>query len=279
MLNHSQLISVMADLAKTYHKEFPRSVPIERLRPKPRRIYAMYESWDDAMFDDKAVFGTGIEELDDATCYFHDGNLIVAASDSADTNTAFVNLILTDAVTRTDERIYVFTCENSIELCIRRLLFDIAELSEDETRQSGLTDGEWDVLCQAYTVLARSNLGFINCTDLSTEYIRRDWNDVSLIVIDGLERMLPGHPDAPPAWHPIDELSFELKQLAKELNIPMVFTVKLPRKCQRPSLWELRDVVTEAECDLVYLIGRNENGSRRVFLEKNRYGRLVSADI
>ncbi len=247
---------------------------------------------------------TGFDRYDRMTSGLHDGELtIVAARPGMGKTSLVLNMAANVAsaqelVSAKDPNdrwmepghgVVVFSLEMPREQIVHRLLCSEARVEVGKVRTGMLTSTDWQKLTQAAGRLAALNLWIddtpaLGLLDLRSK-VRRlqaefgragDKNAgpqapgapkarIGLVVIDYLQ-LMRGRQDAQSREQEISEISRGLKQLAKELSLPVIALSQLNRavetrgeKSKRPQLSDLRESgAIEQDADNICFIYRDD---------------------
>jgi replicative DNA helicase len=241
---------------------------------------------------------TGFDRYDRMTSGLHDGELtIVAARPGMGKTSLVLNMAVNvaspqqlegarDPNERWEEPGYgvvVFTLEMPREQIVNRMLCSEARVDVSRVRTGMLTPSDWSKLTQAASHLANLNLWVDDSAALSilelrskvrrlqAEFDRTDpatgdkTQRIGLVVVDYLQ-LMKGREGAQSREQEISEISRNLKQLAKELSLPVIALSQLNRavetrgeKSKRPQLSDLRESgAIEQDADNICFIYRDD---------------------
>jgi replicative DNA helicase len=241
---------------------------------------------------------TGFDRYDRLTSGLHDGELtIVAARPGMGKTSLVLNMAVNvaspqqlesarDPNERWEEPGYgvvVFTLEMPREQIVNRMLCSAARVDVSRVRTGMLTPSDWGKLTQAAAQLANLSVWVDDTPALSmlevrskvrrlqAEFDRLDpatgekKQRIGLVVVDYLQ-LMRGRENAQSREQEISEISRGLKQLAKELSIPVMALSQLNRavetrgeKSKRPQLSDLRESgAIEQDADNICFIYRDD---------------------
>ncbi|MGO9834237.1 MAG: replicative DNA helicase [Polyangiaceae bacterium] len=241
---------------------------------------------------------TGFDRYDRMTSGLHDGELtIVAARPGMGKTALVVNMAINvaspqqlenarDPNDRWEEPGYgvvVFTLEMPREQIVNRMLCSEARVDVSRVRTGMLTPSDWTKLTQSAAHLANLNVWVDDTPALSIFEVRSkvrrlqaefDKVDpatgdkkqrIGLVVVDYLQ-LMRGRENAASREQEISEISRGLKQLAKELSLPVIALSQLNRavetrgeKSKRPQLSDLRESgAIEQDADNICFIYRDD---------------------
>ncbi len=250
----------------------------------------------------EAVTGvpSGFRSLDNLTSGFHPSELVIVAARPSMGKTALALNIAQHAATRTDTAVAFFSMEMAKEQLVIRLLCAEAELDIRRVRTGFISDREFEKLKLAAETLSRAKI-FIDETpgvtvmEMKAKARRlKIEQHLDIVFLDYIQLMRTGGRFE----NRNQEMSFisrSLKELAKELRIPVVGISQLsraPEKGRRepkPQLSDLRESgAIEQDADVVIFIFRPEyyhpddeslKGLAEVTVAKQRNGPTGSANL
>jgi replicative DNA helicase len=241
---------------------------------------------------------TGFDRYDRLTSGLHDGELtIVAARPGMGKTSLVLNMAINvaspqqlESARDPNERweepgcgVVVFTLEMPREQIVNRMLCAEARVDVSRVRSGMLTPSDWTKLTQAASRLANLNVWVDDSPSLSILEVRSkvrrlqaefDMKDpatgerkqrVGLVVVDYLQ-LMKGRENAQSREQEISEISRGLKQLSKELSLPVIALSQLNRavetrgeKSKRPQLSDLRESgAIEQDADNICFIYRDD---------------------
>lgn len=220
--------------------------------------------------------------------------LILAARPSMG-KTALALNIAQNVAFRSKIPVGIFSLEMNAEELLHRLICSEAEVESDKIRTGALNGMEYQKIVAAVHemekhVLVIDDQPGIRVSDLRSRARRmQEVYGIRLLVIDYLQ-LLSGaknHYHADSRQSEISEISRMLKNLARELNIPILCLSQLSRKVEerqghRPMLSDLRESGSiEQDADIVMFLFRREYynptdkpGMAELIIAKNRHGRV-----
>jgi replicative DNA helicase len=248
----------------------------------------------------KAPYGiaTGLSKLDALTTGLHPGELIIIAGRPGQGKTSFALEIATNAVRQTPTAL--FSLEMSAEQVGQRLLAKEARVNLRRIRAGYLEKYHFNALVSAMGDLSDYPLFVDDSATLTPAQIRfrvrnisvKSKNPIGLLIVDYLQIMSPGR-RYDNREREISSLSREMKQLAKDLNCPVVLLSQLNRELEkradkRPTLADLRESgAIEQDADVViglyqpftYSNKREDHGKAQAIILKQRNGPVGSVDL
>lgn len=218
---------------------------------------------------------TGYTELDERTCGFQPGDLIIIAGRPSMGKTALALNIGLNAALRNNIPIAIFSLEMSREMLAQRIICAEAHISMRDLRRGRLSRRDWTRLTTALGPISQARIYIDDSAALPILEIRAkarrlksEEKDLGMIIIDYLQLIEGAREERMPKsrQQEISDISRALKAMAKELNVPIVALSQLSRlperrdpKHPRPQLADLRESgAIEQEADLVMLLYRDE---------------------
>jgi replicative DNA helicase len=229
-------------------------------------------------------------ELDARTRGLVRGNLLVIAGRPGAGKTSLALSMARDLSLRQGRRTVLFSLEMSAEELALRVLSAEARIPFQRLAKGVLSHDQWSHLHDAVDTVRRSPLYVGDSSTLSlgelTSAVRRlRWQHaVDVVLVDYLQLMHSGH------QHPTETLELGaitrgLKQLAREINIPVILLSQLSRESERrgagsrPKLSDLRGSGSiEQDADLVLFPWPRESpkpaeeGNVELIIAKQRNG-------
>ncbi len=213
---------------------------------------------------------TGFHGLDKLTSGWQNSDLIIIAARPAMGKTAFV-LSMALNIAMMNNPVAVFSLEMSNQQLVNRLISNACEIPGEKIKSGHLSDLEWNQLLSRLQRLNGLPLYVDDTSGLSMMELRTKArrlvreHGIRLIIIDYLQLMTAGI-KLGSREQEVSTISRSLKQLAKELDIPVIALSQLNRKLEdrgnkdkRPQLSDLRESgAIEQDADIVCFIHRPE---------------------
>ena len=241
---------------------------------------------------------SGFHDLDDVMGGFRKGDLIIiAARPSMGKTSLSLGMVLNAA--KRGSRVGVVSLEMNREQSLARLLAAETGVHRQYLNRGYLNDEEWQLVLDASARLAQLPI-FIDDTaeltiqDLSSKSRRLMAEvGVDLVVIDYLQLIEGSAGPDTDRREEMSEITRGLKLLARELNIPIVACVQLPRATEYmtnyvPKLRDLTDIGLALEdADIVMFIHREEmynpdtekKGIAELHIARHRNGPLTTIPL
>ncbi len=227
--------------------------------------------------------GSGFSEIDKITSGWQPSNLIIIAARPAMGKTAFV-LSMALNIALANNPVAVFSLEMGAVELVNRLISNVCETDGKKIKSGQLSAMERIQLTQRLGRLTGAPLFVDDSSGLSIMELRTKArrlvreHGVKMIIIDYLQLMNAGGLNLGSREQEVSTISRSLKQLAKELEIPVVALSQLNRKLEdrsnkdkRPQLSDLRESgAIEQDADMVCFIHRPEYYARSAEDQENK---------
>jgi replicative DNA helicase len=273
----------------------------ELIWPAMERVEALSRS-------NRSVTGvpSGFVDLDNLTAGFQPSELIIVAARPSMGKTAFVLNVATHAASE-GIGTAIFSLEMSRHSLLDRMLCAEARVDASALKRGGLRDFDYTKLARAAGVLQGCPVFIDDSPGVTLMEMRskarrlRAENQIGLVIVDYLQLMKsPEYADN--RVQEISDISRSLKQLARELQVPVIALSQLSRAAEQrggeriPMLSDLRDSgAIEQDADVVIFIhrpeyyqdlrmkaeqeGRNIEGLAEVIVAKHRNGPTGSVPL
>ena len=212
---------------------------------------------------------TGFIDLDYKTSGFQPSDLILIAARPSMGKTAFVLNIAEYMAFRSNETVAIFSLEMSKEQLVNRLFALESRVDSQILRTGNLSDSDWANLIEAAGTIGRSNLIIDDTPGISVAELRSKCrkfkleHNLGIIMIDYLQ-LMQGSRRSESRQQEISDISRSLKELARELQVPVVALSQLSRAVEqrpdhRPMLSDLRESgAIEQDADVVMFLYRDD---------------------
>ena len=238
---------------------------------------------------------TGFRELDDMLSGLQPSNLVIIAARPSVGKTALALNIAQHAAFRKNLSVAVFSLEMASEELMNRFFAMEGNIDATHIKDGSLTNDEWTKLIEASDIAANSRLNIEEVSNLTVSQIRSRCRKIKLekgldlIVIDYLQLMSgEGGRKNDNRQQEITEISRGLKQIARELKIPVLALSQLNRSVEtrgadsKPRLSDLRESgAIEQDADVVMFIDKNpeEPNEADIIVAKQRNGPIGSVRL
>ncbi|HZI02901.1 MAG TPA: replicative DNA helicase, partial [Archangium sp.] len=215
---------------------------------------------------------TGYVDLDNQLTGLHAGELLILAARPGIGKTSFAMNIAMHAALKEEKAVAIFSLEMPADQLLMRLLASSARVDMKKLRGGRLSPHDEEKFQEMAGALYNAPIyiddtGGLSPFDLRAKARRLKQRDprLSLIVIDYLQLM---HQKGKVESRQLEvaEISRALKQLAKELEVPIIALSQLNRKVEerkggKPMLSDLRESGSiEQDADVVMFIHREDQG-------------------
>lgn len=254
---------------------------------------------------------SGFTALDRVTNGWQKSDLVIIAARPAMGKTAFVLTCARNAAVQFNKPVVVFSLEMSSVQLTNRLISGEAEIEQEKIRKGQLEPWEWQQMTSKIGKLSEAPLIIddtpalnvfefrAKCRRLKAQY------DIQMIIIDYLQ-LMQGKSDGKGGGgggnreQEISSISRALKQVAKELSVPVIALSQLSRAVEnrpggskKPMLSDLRESgAIEQDADMVlflyrpeyYGLDQDENGNPtagvgEVIIAKHRNGETCTVPL
>lgn len=217
---------------------------------------------------------SGFYDLDEMLCGFNPGDFIVLAARPSMGKSALILNVIENALFHPPEwmdrsvSILLFSLEMGRQSIASRMLCARADVDGHKLRTGKIPAEDYAQLAEAAGELRAMNLFIDDTPGLTVMSMRsrarriKRQHELDMVVVDYLQLM--SHPKSESRQMEISSISRSLKELARELNIPVVALSQLSRAVEsredkRPMLSDLRESGSiEQDADVVLLLFRPE---------------------
>jgi len=243
---------------------------------------------------------TGFTDLDRMLTGMHGGELIIVAARPAMGKTAFVLNIVHHLAVKKNVPCLLYSLEMSKEQLGTRLMAIDAMVDSKAMKLSHtLTDDDWDKIVETMNVMTEAPIYMIDNSAISIAELRsqarmhKQNHNIGLIVIDYLQLMSPtGRVESRQNF--IADVSRSLKNLARELDVPIIALSQLSRGVESrndkmPVMSDIRESgAIEQDADVIMFIHRDEYynpdtttkpNTAEINIAKNRSGETGTIDL
>ncbi|MCX8031558.1 MAG: replicative DNA helicase [Thermodesulfovibrionales bacterium] len=236
---------------------------------------------------------SGFKDLDEKTCGFQKGDLIIIGGRPAMGKTAFALNIAQHVAINMRVPVAIFSLEMTKEQLVLRMLCSEGMVSSSNIRKGFLSKEDKSKLINAAARLAEAPIFIDDSSGITVLEIRAkarrlklEYKDLGLIIIDYLQ-LMRSRGSFERREQEISDISRSLKALAKELKVPVIALSQLNRGVEqrpnkRPVLADLRESgAIEQDADVIIFLYResayNKNNitiknKAEILLEKQRNG-------
>lgn len=213
---------------------------------------------------------SGFTDLDRLTSGWQKSDMIVLAARPGMGKTAFVLSMARNSAIQFQQPLAIFSLEMSNVQLVKRLMAMETGISSEKLRKGFSSDEDWKQLNDRIGQLTEAPIFIDDTPALSVFELRakcrrmKMQHDIQLVIIDYLQLMTAGTKGGNREQE-ISTISRSIKEIAKELNIPIIALSQLSRSVEtrggdkRPMLSDLRESgAIEQDADMVCFIYRPE---------------------
>lgn len=212
---------------------------------------------------------TGYPDLDKMTSGFQKSDLIIVAARPSVGKTAFALNITQNVAVRAGQPVAVFSLEMSKEQLVQRILSAEANIDAGRMRTGFLEDDDWPKLTMAISALSEAPIYIDDSPAITVADIRskcrrlQTEHGLGMVMIDYLQ-LIQGRGRTDNRQQEISEISRTLKQIARELNVPVIALSQLSRSVEqrqdkRPMMSDIRESGSiEQDADVVAFLYRDD---------------------
>lgn len=253
----------------------------------------VYEKTEKNMKNNNELTGldTGFSDLNKYTLGLQPQQLIILAARPSMGKSTFAFNLATNIASKNKEgkaNIAIFSLEMSSDQIVMKMLANIATINSYDIRNGNLTAQQWRYLAVAVENVSKMNIHFADTSNVTVSEIRAKCRKLSqsqgldLIIVDYLQ-LIAGEGKNNNRQEEVSNISRSLKQLARELNVPILALSQLSRSIEqrkdekKPMMADLRESGgIEQDADIILFLYRDkeQEGSNIVELSiaKNREG-------
>jgi len=212
---------------------------------------------------------SGFRDLDKMTSGFQRSDLIIVAARPSVGKTAFSLNIAQNAGVRGKETVAIFSLEMGAAQLVQRMICAEANVDANAMRTGELKPDDWEKLTMAIGALSEANIYIDDSASITVADIRakcrrlKQEKGLGMILIDYLQ-LIAGRGKGDNRQQEVSEISRTLKQIARELNVPVIALSQLSRGVEqrqdkRPMMSDLRESGSiEQDADIVAFLYRDD---------------------
>jgi replicative DNA helicase len=213
---------------------------------------------------------TGYSELDRMTSGFQRSDLIIIAARPSVGKTAFILNISQNIAVRAGLPVAIFSLEMSKDQLVQRMLCAEAYIDGHKLRNGRLDDDDWPKLSMGVSTLSNAPIYIDDSPGITVAEMRsklrrlKAESGLGFVAIDYLQLIHGRRGSGDNRQQEISEISRTLKQLARELEVPVVALAQLSRSVEqrqdkRPMLSDIRESGSiEQDADIVAFLYRDD---------------------
>ena len=211
---------------------------------------------------------TGFRDLDKKTAGFQKGDLIIIGARPAMGKTTFAENLAYNAATINNRGVLFFSMEMANAEIVDRMISDVSGVDNWKIRTGNVTDEDFGKIGDALGEMDSVPLYLDDSSSMTILELRNKArraahdHDIGMIIVDYLQLLQGTDRYAGNRVQEVTEISRGLKQLARELEIPVVALAQLSRSVTgrddpRPVLSDLRESGSiEQDADMVMFLHR-----------------------
>ena len=243
---------------------------------------------------------TGFTDLDNRTCGMQPADMVLIAARPSMGKTAFVLNMAEYMAIRNQYTTAIFSLEMSKEQLVNRLLAMHSHVDSQSLRTGHLSERDWESVVDSSGIIAGSKLIIDDTPGISIGEMRSKCRKYKLehnlqcVIIDYIQLMTGSNSrKSDSRQQEVSEISRSLKQMARELGVPVIALSQLSRACEtrqdhRPMLSDLRESgAIEQDTDVVMFLYRDEyynkdsedKGVAEVIIAKQRNGPIGTVKL
>jgi len=286
----------------THIREILSGVKSTTQQPFLKELEARQERFLQRGPDDGGITGipSHFTDLDKMLNGLNNSNLMILAARPAMGKTALALNIAENVCFKSKLPVGIFSLEMSAEQLVHRLICSQSEVESEKIKTGALSSDEFHRIVHAVSEVQQHEMIIddqpgLKITDLRARARRmKEMYNIGFLVIDYLQ-LISGsgtNRTSENRQNEIAEISRMLKNLARELNIPVICLSQLSRKVEerpghRPMMSDLRESGSiEQDSDIVMFLLRREYydahdkpGMAELIIAKNRHGAVGSVNL
>lgn len=212
---------------------------------------------------------SGFHDLDKMTSGFQRSDLIIVAARPSVGKTAFALNIAQNVGVREKETVAIFSLEMGAAQLVQRMICAEANVDAGRMRTGFLEPDDWEKLTMAIGSLSEANIYIDDSPSVTVADIRakcrrlKKERGLGMILIDYLQ-LIHGRGKGDNRQQEVSEISRTLKQIARELDVPVIALSQLSRGVEqrqdkRPMMSDLRESGSiEQDADIVAFLYRDD---------------------
>lgn len=212
---------------------------------------------------------SGFPDLDKMTSGFQRSDLIIVAARPSVGKTAFALNVAQNIGVRAKETVAIFSLEMGAAQLVQRMICAEANVDAGRIRTGQLEGDDWEKLTMAIAALSEANIYIDDSPAVTVADIRakcrrlKTERGLGMILIDYLQ-LIHGRGKGDNRQQEVSEISRTLKQIARELDVPVIALSQLSRGVEqrqdkRPMMSDLRESGSiEQDADIVSFLYRDD---------------------
>lgn len=213
---------------------------------------------------------SGFRDLDKMTSGFQRSDLIIVAARPSVGKTAFALNIAQNVGVREKETVAIFSLEMGASQLVQRMICAEANVDATRLRTGFLEPDDWEKMTMAIGSLSEANIYIDDSPSVTVSDIRakcrrlKKERGLGMILIDYLQLIHGRSKNGENRQQEVSEISRTLKQIARELEVPVIALSQLSRGVEqrqdkRPMMSDLRESGSiEQDADIVAFLYRDD---------------------
>jgi len=213
---------------------------------------------------------SGFPDLDKMTAGFQRSDLIIVAARPSVGKTAFSLNVAQNVAVRAKETVAIFSLEMSAAQLVQRIICAEANVDAGRIRTGTLEGDDWEKLTMAIGTLSEAEIYIDDTPAITVADIRakcrrlKKEKGLGMILIDYLQLIAGRGKAGENRQQEVSEISRTLKQIARELEVPVIALSQLSRGVEqrqdkRPMMSDLRESGSiEQDADIVAFLYRDD---------------------
>ncbi|MDB4866315.1 MAG: dnaB [Cohnella sp.] len=213
---------------------------------------------------------SGFPDLDKMTSGFQRNDLIIVAARPSVGKTAFALNIAQNVSVRAGETVAIFSLEMSAPQLVQRMICAEANVDAGRMRTGFLEGDDWEKLSMAIGSLSEAQVFIDDSPGITVADIRakcrrlKKEKGLGMVLIDYLQLISGRGKAGENRQQEVSEISRTLKQIARELEVPVIALSQLSRGVEqrqdkRPLMSDLRESGSiEQDADIVAFLYRDD---------------------
>ncbi|MFD0871787.1 replicative DNA helicase [Chlamydia abortus] len=213
---------------------------------------------------------SGFRDLDKMTSGFQRSDLIIVAARPSVGKTAFALNIAQNVGIREKETVAIFSLEMGAAQLVQRMICAESNVDAGRLRTGHLENDDWEKLTMAIGTMAEANIYIDDSPAVTVADIRakcrrlKKEKGLGMILIDYLQLIHGRGRSGDNRQQEVSEISRTLKQIARELDVPVIALSQLSRGVEqrqdkRPMMSDLRESGSiEQDADIVAFLYRDD---------------------
>ncbi|UHA75391.1 replicative DNA helicase [Paenibacillus sp. 481] len=213
---------------------------------------------------------SGFPDLDKMTAGFQRNDLIIVAARPSVGKTAFALNVAQNVGVRAKETVAIFSLEMSAAQLVQRMICAESNVDATRLRTGQLEDDDWEKLTMSIAALSEAEVYIDDTPGVTVADIRakcrrlKKERGLGMILIDYLQLIHGRGKAGENRQQEVSEISRTLKQIARELEVPVIALSQLSRGVEqrqdkRPMMSDLRESGSiEQDADIVAFLYRDD---------------------